>query len=128
MDMPGRQQKNKGPRYKGAAMSRKQEGSQQDCQKDFCTGGCEASSWDFHWFAEYEWLGIVEGSAPSKTKEGTAHCVRAEDKGALATLGSSAHSDQNKDGSKRIWTNWHLMMELLRMWGLKEGAAGATED
>jgi hypothetical protein len=53
----------------------------------------------------------MEGSAPSKTKEETAHCVRPRDQGALVALGNFAHTDQKKDdGSKpgptgTLWGN-----------------------
>jgi hypothetical protein len=54
MDVPGRQQWDKGPKFEGAAMSRKQEGIQQGHWKDFQTGGHEVSSRVFHWAAENE--------------------------------------------------------------------------
>jgi hypothetical protein len=46
---------------------------------------------------ENECQDIVERSAPSKTKEKTAHKVGAGDLGALATSGSYARTDQKKD-------------------------------
>jgi hypothetical protein len=42
------QQWNKGPMRKMTAMSRKQEGIQQDHQADRRAGDCKANSWDFH--------------------------------------------------------------------------------
>jgi hypothetical protein len=46
---------------------------------------------------ENEWLYIVEGSAPSESKEETAHRVGTGDVGAQATLGSFARTDRKKD-------------------------------
>jgi hypothetical protein len=54
MDAPERQQWNKGLRFKEAVISRKQEGIQQDYQKDFWTGSHEVSNRVFHWAAENE--------------------------------------------------------------------------
>jgi hypothetical protein len=56
------------------------------------------SSRDFYRASKNEWLDIVEGSAPSETKEEPARRVRAGDVGAPATLGSFAHIDRKKDG------------------------------
>jgi hypothetical protein len=59
------------------------------------------SSRVFHWVAENELLGIVEGSDPSEIKEEAAHFARAGNQGAQTTLGSVTHIDQKKDdGSK----------------------------
>jgi hypothetical protein len=44
MDMPERQQWNKGPRLKGATMPEEQEGIQQDHQKDFWAEDRKASN------------------------------------------------------------------------------------
>jgi hypothetical protein len=46
---------------------------------------------------ENECQDIVEGSAPSETKEETAHRVGAGDIRAPVTLGSFARTDQKKD-------------------------------
>jgi hypothetical protein len=71
-------------------------GIQQDRQKGFQTGGREMSSRVLHWVAENEWLDIVEGSAPSKTKEVTTSSLRAMDVGALMTVRTFACTDQKK--------------------------------
>jgi hypothetical protein len=85
-------------------------------------------------------IGLWEGSdwtlwgelAPSKMKEGTASSFRARDVGALATLGTFADTDQkgtlDRSSWWYTWTCLHLIRELLRMSGCKEGAAGAVGE
>jgi hypothetical protein len=51
----------------------KQEGIQQGLQEDHRTGVWEASSWIFCWVPKNQGLDVVEGSAPSETKEEPSH-------------------------------------------------------
>jgi hypothetical protein len=55
--------------------------------KGFLAGVCEVKSQTFSKDLKNECQDVVEWSAPSETKEETAHRVRAGDVGALATLG-----------------------------------------
>jgi uncharacterized cupin superfamily protein len=92
----GMQQRQKELRHERAIMSGKQENTQQDLQEDRRAGGCKANSRDFHYTAENECQDILEGSAPSETKEESAHRVRAGDVGATTTLGSFACTEQKR--------------------------------
>jgi hypothetical protein len=62
---------------------------------------------------ENECQDIVEGSAPSETKEEMAHRVRAGDLGALITLGSFACTEHKR----------RMMVEHLDQLASYEGAA-----
>jgi hypothetical protein len=109
------------------AMSKKQEGIQQDCQADLRTGGHEASHQDFHWVMGTEWWDIVEGSAPSEKKEGTTSSSRARDVGTSTTLFAHTYHKGTLDRGWwwYTWTGSHLIRELLgKSSGLKAGAVG----
>jgi hypothetical protein len=72
-------------------------GMQQRHEGDCTAGDHKGNSWDFNETTENECQVIVEGSAPSETKEETAHRVGAGDVGTLATLGSFVCTDRKKD-------------------------------
>jgi hypothetical protein len=95
-DATGSQQWNNVPRLKGAAASEEGEVIRQDLQQDSITGSREASSWIFHRAAESEWLDIVEGSAPSETKENTTSILRIRNMGVTTTLGTFVRTDRRK--------------------------------
>jgi hypothetical protein len=84
----GRHQWNKRSRLNGAATFWNQD-FQQDLHEGSHAGDREAKSRNINQNSENESQDIVKGSAPSETKEETAHGVTARDLGALATLGSS---------------------------------------
>jgi hypothetical protein len=83
------------PRPKNAIISRKQENTQQDLPEDRRAEDREVNSLNFHYTAESECQDIVEGSAPSETKEEVTNCrLRAMDVEALTTLGTFALTDR----------------------------------
>jgi hypothetical protein len=77
-------------------MSGKWEDSWQDLQEGSHAGDCEAKSQIFSQDLGNECQDIVEGFAPSETKEEAAHRARAGGVGALITLGSSGHNNRRK--------------------------------
>jgi hypothetical protein len=66
------QQCHKDLRTKRVITSGKQENNQTSCRSADLRAGClKANSWDFHYTSENVCQDIVEGSAPSETKEET---------------------------------------------------------
>jgi hypothetical protein len=90
MVAPGRQKYYKGLKLKRVTTSDGEEDIRQNLQEDRRTSGCKANSRDYHYAPKYECQDIVEGSAPSDTKEETANNVRAGDVGTPSLLGSFA--------------------------------------
>jgi hypothetical protein len=82
-----------GTEQEARAKSGKQISTQQYLQDD-CRAGDRKANSRTSIRLENERQGIVKGSAPSETKEETAHRVRAGDVGALATLGSFDPTDR----------------------------------
>jgi hypothetical protein len=114
-DAPGRQQRNKEPRTKGAAASEEGEDNRQRHQRmsqktkaksgklegimrsatNSRVGGREASSRDLLKTAENECQDTVEGSAPSETKKETINnSLRALNIGAVTTLGTFGRTNR----------------------------------
>jgi hypothetical protein len=87
-------------------------------QGDCWAASRKANSQNFLQTAENECQDIVEGSAPSKTKEEPAHTVRAGDVGAFTTLGSFACIERKR---RMIVINLGLLAPY-------KGAAGAIGE
>jgi hypothetical protein len=68
----------------------------------------------------------MEESATTQTDEEATSSLRARDVEASSTLGTFARADWKK--MMVVHLDWHLIRELLRTRGLKEGAAGAVGE
>jgi hypothetical protein len=69
MEGPGMQQWNEGPRHKMAVTSKEGHDMRHDLQKDLKAWDQKSNSRVFDWAMRSEWVAVVDGSAPSKTKE-----------------------------------------------------------
>jgi hypothetical protein len=84
------QQRHKGSRPDAGATSRKQEDTVWCPLTNLWVGGREASNRDFRRVTESERLDIVEGSAPSESKEETSKAQPSEKNKARTLLGNSS--------------------------------------
>jgi hypothetical protein len=121
------QQRNKGPRCKTTATSRKPEGIQQDGQTNSRTGSHEASSRVFHRAARTEWLDTVEGSTSSETKEEMSKAQTSEKKDDGGTPGPTGNISGNHSGRPALRREQREQLESNHRENRATGKEGETD-